>query len=112
MQVFPHLPMDQPASTRNRRVYRTRRALSAPLNRILRLRNRVSHHEPIWYWKDPPTISNLGEQHNEILELLSWIDPVLRDTALLSDQFPGVYGNGPTPYRSQIVAFIATLNLP
>lgn len=110
-QVFPHLPPDQPVSTPNRRIYRTRRALSAPLNRILRLRNRISHHEPIWYWKDPPAISNLGEQHNETLELLRWIDPALRETALLNDQFPSVYGIGPTPFRSQIEAFVTTLHL-
>lgn len=111
IKTFPAIPPDEPARTRNRRLYRNRRVLSVKLNRVLRLRNRISHHEPIWYWRDPP-IANLGEQHNEILELLGWIEPVLRDTAALLDDFPAVYGHGPAPYRAKLDTFIATLNLP
>lgn len=111
IRTFPAIPPDEPATTRNRRVYRNRRALSVRLNRVLRLRNRISHHELIWYWQDPP-IANLGAQHNEILELLGWIDPVVRDTAALLDDFPAVYGHGPAPYRAKLDTFIAALNLP
>jgi len=111
IRTFPAIPPDEPVTTRNRRVYRNRRALSVKLNRVLRLRNRVSHHEPIWYWRDPP-ITTLGAQHNEILELLGWVDPVLRDTAALLDDFPAVYSHGAAHYRATLDAFIATLNLP
>lgn len=110
LNTFPQLPPDEPFGKRNRQVYRNRRALSVRLNRILRLRNRISHHEPIWYWKAPP-VSNLGEQHVEVLEILSWIDPVLRGTATLIDDFPTIYGNGPPPYKAKLASFISTLRL-
>lgn len=41
-QTFPAMP---------RRI-RTRRTLSKRLDRARYLRNRVFHHEPIWYWSD------------------------------------------------------------
>lgn len=111
IRTFPHIPPDEPLTRRNRRIFRTRRALSVRLNRLLRLRNRVMHHEPIWYWRDPP-IGNLGEQHNEILEVLGWVSPTFRATTALNDQFPVVYGQGPTPYRAQLDTFVATLPFP
>lgn len=109
IKSFPSIPRDESSRKRNRKTYRNRKALSIPLNRVLNLRNRISHHEPIWYWKAPP-IQNLGEQHNEVLELLGWIAPMLRETAQLLDGFPVVYGQGPTPFRAKLTSFISTLD--
>lgn len=108
IRTFPHIPSDEPSTMRNRRIYRTRRALSVRFNRILSLRNRVFHHEPVWYWSDPP-IQNLGEQHNDILETLRWMDPVLQKTVTHIDDFSQVYGEGPAPYRKMLDEILQTL---
>jgi len=67
---------------------RTRRVLSKRFNRIRNLRNRVFHHEPIWYWQD------LAQQHVDILEAIAWIEPAMRDLACAIDRFPDVYQQG------------------
>lgn len=61
---------------------RTRKTLSAKLNKIRRLRNRIFHYEPIWYYND------LKQHHEKILEAISWIEPKMRDMVLSIDQFP------------------------
>jgi len=76
--TFPHMP---------RRI-RTRQALSKRLNKIRNLRNRVFHHEPIWYWQD------LNQQHQHILEAISWIEPSAKDLVVTLDRFPEVYKTG------------------
>ncbi len=67
---------------------RTRKKLSQRFNRIRNLRNRVFHHEPIWYWQD------LAQQHEDILEAIAWIEPAMRDLACAIDRFPGVHQKG------------------
>lgn len=67
---------------------RTRRVLSQRFNRIRNLRNRVFHHEPIWYWQD------LAQQHEDILEAIGWIEPAMQDLACAIDRFPDVYQHG------------------
>ncbi len=67
---------------------RTRKKLSQRFNRIRNLRNRVFHHEPIWYWQD------LAQQHEDILEAITWIEPAMRDLASTIDHFPGVHQKG------------------
>jgi len=52
--TFPAIPRD--GRGRHGRKVRNRRALSARLNRILDLRNRVFHHEPIWNWPRPTLV--------------------------------------------------------
>ena len=61
---------------------RTRKTLSARLNKIRRLRNRIFHYEPIWYYYD------LNQHHENILETIAWIEPKMRDMVLSIDQFP------------------------
>ncbi len=75
---FPHMP----------KTIRTRKNLSKRFNKIRLLRNRIFHHEPIWYWQD------LAQQHDAILNELGWIDPALQDLAGAIDHFPDVYQNG------------------
>ncbi len=53
--AFPHMP---------KRI-RTRRVLSQRFHKVRQLRNRIFHHEPIWYWQDLP------QQHEQILECVT-----------------------------------------
>lgn len=76
--VFPHLE----------RRRRTRRTVSARFNRIRILRNRISHHEPIWHWTD------LSAQHAQMVEALGWISPSLVSVLSRIDRFDEVFGEG------------------
>lgn len=58
-----------------------RNSLSARLEKIRKLRNRVFHFEPIWYL-------NLEERHAEIIEVLSWIEPAMVELLKPMDHFP------------------------
>lgn len=86
--LFPRLP----------RKHRTRAHVSARMNRVRRLRNRVFHHEPVWHWKD------LGRQHADVLEALEWISPVLREVITPLDRFPATLAATHLPYRSALAA--------
>ena len=73
-QVFPHLPAKV-----------GRRDLISPHFEAIRdLRNRVSHHEPIWKL-------NLIVEHRELLNALYWLDPTLEALTRSQDRFPQVH---------------------
>lgn len=55
------------------------------LSNIRKLRNRIFHYEPIWYYPD------LEEQHAKVLEAINWINPAMKEFVLLIDQFPTCY---------------------
>lgn len=76
--VFPGMP---------RRI-RTRRTLSRQLNDVRTLRNRVFHHEPIWHYP------GLARQHDELLNLVRWINPDMYEAIRLLDRFLNVAANG------------------
>lgn len=76
--VFPHMPASS----------RTRHTLSARLNEIRKLRNRIFHHERINHW------SNLDIKHSELLETIAWISPSLRNAISAVDRFPSVLHTG------------------
>ena len=61
-KAFPHMP----------KCKRQRKYVSAPLNDIRALRNRVFHNESISW-----SLFRLEELHNSILEICSWINPSL-----------------------------------
>ncbi|WP_305041795.1 hypothetical protein [Geoalkalibacter sp.] len=84
--VFPYMP----------RRLRTRAELSRRLNKIRLLRNRVFHHEPIWFWQD------LKQQHRNLLETLSWINPAMPRFIGIIDRFPRVAETGCVPYHEQV----------
>jgi hypothetical protein len=86
--VFPYMP---------RRI-RTRWELSTRLNRIRKLRNRIFHHESILNWQNPALVP----QHAEILEIIAWMNPTMRETTLLIDRFLSVYTAGLAAYRAQL----------
>ena len=77
-EVFPYLSPQ----------LRTRRNVFRRLDPIRNLRNRVFHHEPIWYWQD------LKERHAEILEAIGWINPEMLKVVSTVDRFPEVYAHG------------------
>lgn len=74
--VFPYL--------KNRKIHLIRKRF----DRIRKLRNRVYHYEPIWHWQD------LLQQHQEILEAISWIEPDLLKLVEI-ERFLEIYHLGP-----------------
>lgn len=92
--TFPYMP----------RQIRTRNTLSKRLNKVRHLRNRIFHHEPIWYWGD------LSQQHNELIEAIGWINPALQETVkILVDRFPVIYSQGHQPHHEQLSNMLLTL---
>jgi len=87
--AFPHMPRQQ----------RTRANLSKRFHRVRQLRNRVFHHEPIWHWHD------LAQQHHDILEAISWIEPAARNLVTLVDRFPAVHTQGAAPLEIALRPF-------
>lgn len=87
--AFPYMP----------RALRTRKELSKRFHTVRQLRNRVFHHEPIWYWRD------LTEQHWQILEALAWIEPAAHDLVRAMDRFPAVQDAGVEPIEKALRKF-------
>lgn len=77
-QAFPGLP----------KPLRQRRTIADRLNEVRKLRNRIFHHEPIWYFND------LRGKHDRILELTGWISPAMAEFAEAIDCFPILYDAG------------------
>ncbi len=75
VEVFPHIPVR----------LRNRGDISRRFENIRRLRNRVSHHEPIWNWPD------LLQEHAQILDALGWINPALAEATRGVDRFAAVH---------------------
>ena len=78
---------------------RTRKNVSARFERIRRLRNRIFHHEPIWYWHD------LADQHKDILNAIAWIEPAAKDFITAIDKFPEVKRNGQESIKNALQQF-------
>lgn len=64
---------------------RQRHRVSVPLNRIRNFRNRVYHNEPIAW-----NMQSLELIHNEIMEVLGWINRQLPEYAQSLSRFPTV----------------------
>ena len=94
--VFPNIP--------GRR--RLRRVLAHRLHHIRIMRNRVFHHEPIWYWQD------LVQQHQEILETIGWINSAMVRFIGTLDRFPEVHGRGPQPYEDAVESGLHNSSAP
>lgn len=84
--VLPYIP----------KTIRTRKIISSRMNRIRRLRNRVFHHEPIWYWQD------LQQQHFEILEAIGWVNSSMKSFILTIDRFDNVISHGYRFYEDRL----------
>jgi Abi-like protein len=73
--VFPYAP----------RWTRERKKLLKRLNSFRLLRNRVSHHEPIWDWPNLPTL------HQDMIETVGWMCPSTKHALASIDRFPTVF---------------------
>jgi hypothetical protein len=80
-----------------------RASLSERFDGLRQLRNRISHHEPIW--RGPPRKgnqqrANLSQDYQDIEEAIGWISRELLDATRALPTFPKVYADGPTVYAS------------
>jgi hypothetical protein len=85
-QAFPNIP----------RHLRQRSTIADRLNEVRKLRNRVFHHEPIWYLND------LRDKHGRILELTGWINPAMVEFAEAIDRFPSLYDAGMSTFQAEL----------
>ena len=79
---------------------RSRSELGRRANAVRKLRNRVSHHEPIWHWHD------LESQHRAAGELLGWLSPELASCVAAVDRFESVRCAGWGQYADAVAAII------
>ena len=86
-EAFPYMP----------RRYRTRINLLKRFNEVRRLRNRVFHHEPIWYWPLP-------DKHQRLLEAIHWVEPAMGELIATVDRFPHVYAEGTAEIEAKLRA--------
>jgi hypothetical protein len=90
-KVFPYTPA----------IYRGRSAIGKRLNKIrVHLRNRVFHHEPIW---NNPSLSQI---HQELLDVIGWINPASYQITMLIDNFSQIYSFGEYHYQSDLQSCI------
>jgi len=68
---------------------RTRKNVSRRFDIIRKLRNRIFHYEPIWH------LTDLKDQHQQIVEAIQWIDRGAIRLIENIDRFETVYRNGP-----------------
>lgn len=98
--VFPGLPATPNA----------RDVLEKRYNGIRLLRNRVMHYEPIWLGMRLPNRPsvNIETFHDEIVEAIGWVSPVVRDSVEGMDRFDEVLRG-----RARVeAAFRAAHNMP
>lgn len=84
---------------------RDRETIAKRFGSIRQLRNRVSHHEPIWKGHTDPNTQKrtpLIEHYDGILEALGWIHPDAVHFATALSTFPSVYEQGVGPYKTTL----------
>ncbi len=84
--VFPHLPKS----------LHKRKDRKADLETVRVLRNCVFHHERIVHWID------LDDQHQLILEVISWVSPEIRQMADALDRFQTIRKAGLKPWIAKL----------
>lgn len=72
----------------SRLINQTRNDIEPILQQIKWLRDRISHHEPIW------NIEDLSHIHTNILAIIGWINPSKLVLVKQFDRFPEVYSQG------------------
>ncbi len=77
--VFPYLPRSK----------RTRSTVAGRFQEIRRLRNRVSHHEPIYRSK------TLAQHYRNIEEAIGWMVPPLLSLLPIGEGFSAIFERGP-----------------
>lgn len=74
-RAFPYMPKN----------IRKRKAVSAPLNRIRSLRNRIFHNESICW-----NLTTVNQHHREMIELLGWMNKDMPEWLAEIDRVPAV----------------------
>lgn len=92
-ETFPHAPPSM----------RYRQTMLKHLDNIRWLRNRVAHYEPIW------GLPNLQQRHAEIVEVLGWLSPEMREMTTCCDRFPMVLSMGVNQHRIRLQGVIQHL---
>jgi hypothetical protein len=70
--------------------------LSAKWQKVRDLRNRVFHHERTLHWQD------LNDQHDNMLQLVGWMNPEMEEMARILDRFSQIRGDGLDPWLEKI----------
>ena len=83
---------------------RNYKKLAVKWQNIRKLRNRISHHERILHFSD------LDQQHQDILELICWMNPTLYHTVLTLDRFSALRTNGLPPLQAQLQQALSRQN--
>ena len=65
-------------------------ALHRRVDLLLKLRNRIAHHEPIIGSNGEKVGAKLADRHHDATELLAWMSPDLACWVLACDRFPAV----------------------
>lgn len=85
--IFPNCPKN----------LRKRNQISARLNSIREIRNRVFHHEQVLWLRG----KSIEDHHQDCMTILDWIDPELSEWVRGFDRFPELYAeykSCPPPY--------------
>lgn len=85
--AFPHLPL----------LNQSRGYVHRRFNTIRKLRNRISHHEPIWRGVTPDNnqpLIPLAQLYNDIIDAIGWVSPVLQRSVKAFDRFPVMLHTG------------------
>jgi hypothetical protein len=90
-QVFPNVP----------NAMRSRKKVSGRFNKVLQFRNRIMHHETIWKYPD------LHSRHAEIISMIGWINPTMRQTIAFCDDFPTVYAGEKVAIEAKLRAYLS-----
>lgn len=96
--AFPHLrpPNDNRSFAHDR------------FNVLRLLRNRTSHHEPIWRGmtlRDGRTFP-LADLYADLLDAISWVSPMLRNSVAAYDRFPDTLAKGFTEQEDRIKQYL------
>jgi hypothetical protein len=86
--VFPHAP----------RADRVRATIFPLVDRLRKLRNRVSHNEPILWWSP-----GLQAEYRTARQVLGWISPTLSQLMQCVDGFDVAYTAGHMPYLTKVI---------
>lgn len=98
--VFPHFPPT--ASTAQDRA-----TLSERFDGLRQLRNRISHHEPIWRGRPRRGThqrANLLQDYQDVEEAIGWVSPELLQATRALSTFRATYNAGPLAYRGILLA--------
>ena len=90
-QLWPRLLI--PAFPQMPKRARTRARVAERLHEVRWLRNRVSHHEPIY------KLASLGQRYSNIHEAISWLAPALLRLLPVGEDFSEIHARGFTAYE-------------